>query len=294
MKSQSFRTVLTQQEHHMQGVPAFGRSSGTDAALPLIPHSHKDKYEIVLLSDGVRCFHADGVDYTIYENNAFFVRPNESHFADRPTKTSGELLWFQLNAEGNLLNLPQQISDFVQFKLSSCQTRLFCISPAVFSSFQESFKLLLRGDTVSYIKGQALFVYALLSLFEAPKAAQILSPDIDRAKQYIMTHLHEAIDIEQLCDQTHRSVASFSEEFERQIGFSPKEYIIQQRIALAKGLICQTDLNLDDIATRCGYLDKNTLDKLFVRHGNPSLAKYAAEHRPKKQKPTSPPRISSD
>lgn len=266
MKSQSFRTVLTQQEHHMQGVPAFGRSSGTDAALPLIPHSHKDKYEIVLLSDGVRCFHADGVDYTIYENNAFFVRPNESHFADRPTKTSGELLWFQLNAEGNLLNLPQQISDFVQFKLSSCQTRLFCISPAVFSSFQESFKLLLRGDTVSYIKGQALFVYALLSLFEAPKAAQILSPDIDRAKQYIMTHLHEAIDIEQLCDQSHRSVASFSEEFERQIGFSPKEYILRAKIEHSKTSLVKTQKPFADIAFDYHFSSASYYAILFKRY----------------------------
>lgn len=282
MRSESFRTVLTQEQHAMQGVPAFGRSTGADAALPLIPHSHKDKYEIVLLSAGVRCLHADGVNYTVYENNAFFVRPNEVHSADRPTKTSGEILWFQLNATGNLLDLPEQTSKFIQFKLSSCQTRLFCITPSIFSSFQESFRLLNRNDTISRLKGQSLFLYALLSLFEAPKAAQILSPEIDRVKQYIMLHLHDAIDMDVLCDKSGMPMRTFLEEFERQIGFSPKEYILRSKIERSCIDIAKTQKPFADIAFSYHFSSASYFSILFKRYQGCTPKQYRKKYSKKR------------
>ena len=74
--------------------------------------------------------------------------------------------------------------------------------------------------------------------------------------------------------------SSLFRKFKHHTGLSPKEYIQHRRIALAKGLICETDLPIDEIITRCGYDNKASLNMLFLRSENISLMKYFTEHRP--------------
>lgn len=71
----------------------------------MLEHLHKDKYECVLLNGGTRVLTAGGLPYTVYPENAFFTHPDEPHAADRATKDAGEMLWFQINAQGPLLSL---------------------------------------------------------------------------------------------------------------------------------------------------------------------------------------------
>ena len=47
---------------------------------------------------------------------------------------------------------------------------------------------------------------------------------------------------------------------------SVKDYILHRRLALAKALICESTLSVDEIVTRCGYLNRAALNALFLRH----------------------------
>lgn len=73
--------------------------------------------------------------------------------------------------------------------------------------------------------------------------------------------------------------SSIFRKFKKHTGLSPKEYILHQRLSLAKNLIRETSLPFDDIAARCGYISENSLNKLFMRHLNISLWQYAKECR---------------
>ena len=270
----SFRRVLTAEQHGLFGVPVFACAKGMEAVLPMIEHRHKDKYECVLLNGGTRVLTAGGLPYTVYPENAFFTHPDEPHAADRATKDAGEMLWFQINAQGPLLSLTEEEQHFLRSLLSSCRARMFCVTPEVYAMFRESFRLLCRGSAASALKGRTLFIYALTALLESPEAVPLLSPEIDRAKQYILSHLHEGIDPDDLREGSGLSRADFEARFMEKIGFMPKEYILRLKIEAAARDVAQSGRSLADIAFDYHFSSLSYFKTLFKRYIGCSPKQY--------------------
>lgn len=97
--------------------------------------------------------------------------------------------------------------------------------------------------------------------------------------QYIEKNISETPTIHDISLSFGYDESSIFRKFKQYTGLSPKQYIMHKRIALAKGLICETNLSIDEIASRCGYNDKSALNLLFIRHEKMSLAKYIDSHR---------------
>jgi len=270
----SFRRVLTAEQHGLFGVPVFACAKGAEAVLPMIEHRHKDKYECVLLNGGTRVLTAGGLPYTVYPENAFFTHPDEPHAADRATKNAGEMLWFQINAQGPLLSLTEEEQRFLRSLLSSCKVRMFCVTHEVYAMFRESFRLLCRESTASALKGRTLFLYALIALLESPEAVPVLSPEIGRAKQHILSHLRERIDPDELREGSGISRADFQERFIQQIGFAPKEYILRLKIEAAARDIAQSGRSFADIAFDYHFSSLSYFKTLFKRYIGCSPKQY--------------------
>lgn len=274
VKETAYRYVLTTGNHCLTGIPVFACAKGSEAVLPLIDHRHRDKYECVLLESGTRTLTAAGVPYTVYPENAFLTHPDEPHSGDHAAKTAGEMLWFQLNAEGPLLNLTEQETHFIRARLYSCKTRLFHIPPHVYEMFRESFTLLQKGGNAALLKGRALFVYALTALLEAPEAAVVLSPEIDRAKQYIHAHIRESIDADDLREASGLKRGEFETQFEKQLGFEPKEYILRMKLDAAAKDLAQTKRSMADIAFGYSFSSVFYFKTVFKRYMGVSADKY--------------------
>lgn len=273
----SFRRVLTEQEHGLSGVPVFACAKGKEAVLPMIEHRHKDKYECVLLGEGTRILTAGGLPYTVYPENAFFTHPDEPHAADFASRHAGEMLWFQLSAQGPFLGMGPEEQKFVRRLLSDCRARMFSVSPDVYAMFRESFRLLSRNGTASMLKGRALFTCALIALLESPAAVPVLSPEIDRAKLYILSHLQEGIDPDDLRNGSGLSRMEFEKRFMEQIGFVPKEYILRLKIEAAARDIAQGRHDFADIAFGYHFSSTAYFKTLFKRYMGVSPKQYRAK-----------------
>lgn len=81
--------------------------------------------------------------------------------------------------------------------------------------------------------------------------------------RYIHDHLTDKILIEQLCRKAYLSRNHFFRWFREQVGITPLEYIIRERIRLAKQLLGNPVLSLAQISTRCGFSDVNYFVRLF-------------------------------
>ena len=66
----------------------------------------------------------------------------------------------------------------------------------------------------------------------------------------------------------------FYRKFKELTGYSPLQYLLQQRLSAAEHLLCSTDLALAAIAERCGFCDSNYLSKLFIRHHHTSPGQF--------------------
>lgn len=81
---------------------------------------------------------------------------------------------------------------------------------------------------------------------------------------YIDGHLHEKIRLEELARLTSRSKSSFCHLFEEKMKISPKQYILQKKLALAAGLIDEgTPPTV--AATQIGYENYSNFYRLYVK-----------------------------
>ncbi|KNH27017.1 AraC family transcriptional regulator [Pseudomonas syringae] len=85
------------------------------------------------------------------------------------------------------------------------------------------------------------------------------------AKQLIVDHLGETLEVTELARACALSRSHFSRAFKCSTGLSPQDWIRRQRIARAKQLIQNTDLTLTQISLECGFCDQAHFSHIFTR-----------------------------
>lgn len=89
---------------------------------------------------------------------------------------------------------------------------------------------------------------------------------VEEAIKYIQNNLHEAISVAELSDRVGMTASSFARAFRKKVGVSPKEFMNQERIKLAKKLMIQEKgLTLKEIALQVGLQDEFYFSRLFKK-----------------------------
>ena len=82
-----------------------------------------------------------------------------------------------------------------------------------------------------------------------------IRPEIRRTMAYIQAHLTENIQREQLGKLVNYDGIYLTKLFKAEIGMTYTDYMTLARMLLAQELLCETDIPISDIVTRCGYTD---------------------------------------
>ncbi len=77
--------------------------------------------------------------------------------------------------------------------------------------------------------------------------------DIQRSIAYIRSHLGQKISVEQLAQVSGVGLTTFFKRFKNSTGLSPVDYMLRERIKQAKILILKNQINLKEVAYRCGF-----------------------------------------
>lgn len=84
--------------------------------------------------------------------------------------------------------------------------------------------------------------------------------------QYIKQHLTEQITVEKLSELACMSKATFFRVFKRELGLTPVEFIIQERISEAKRLLRNPLSTVADVCFRAGFNNTAYFQKLFKHY----------------------------
>jgi AraC family transcriptional regulator len=109
---------------------------------------------------------------------------------------------------------------------------------------------------------QVLREYGVFSLSEIAPQKGLPPRQLQRAIDYIKSHLHENLQLAKIAEVTGFSTTYFCTLFRQSVGVTPHQYVLQQRIERAKLLLQQSQLELADIAIQCGFANQSH----FTRH----------------------------
>lgn len=82
---------------------------------------------------------------------------------------------------------------------------------------------------------------------------------------YIKENISVSLSIEELSNKAYMSKSTFYRAFKRELGISPIEFIIQERMALAKKLLLSHHVKIGAISAEIGFQDVNYFIRLFKK-----------------------------
>lgn len=125
-------------------------------------------------------------------------------------------------------------------------------------------------DSDGHLRLKILCELLLIETARALEKDDVLSRDgdvIPQIREWICSHLSEAISTADLIRRSGYGRSRFFSLFLSETGMTPNDYVVRQRIKLAKRLIRETDgVTLIDIARRCGFQSAPVFSSTFRKH----------------------------
>ena len=89
---------------------------------------------------------------------------------------------------------------------------------------------------------------------------------INQVVEYIRKNLKEHISLKNLSDNACMSTTSFYRFFKREIGMSPIEFVLNEKIRCAKKLLKNPGMQINEVCYLSGFEDCNYFIRLFKKH----------------------------
>lgn len=117
--------------------------------------------------------------------------------------------------------------------------------------------------------GQAQFI-------EAPVPREKSDP-VTGAMTWALDRLHEPLGIDALAAQAHQSRSTFTRSFRTRTGTTVHQWLVTQRLALARELLESSALDIESVARRAGFGTAARLREHFARHLDTTPSRYREE-----------------
>jgi len=100
------------------------------------------------------------------------------------------------------------------------------------------------------------------------------NPTIKEVLQYIQSHSHEDLSLNELAERFHFNKSYFSELFKREVGINFSQYLNKVRVENAKNLLKYSDLPVQEISELAGYRNLAYFISIFKKRTGVSPAKF--------------------
>lgn len=232
-------------------------------------HTHND-YQLIYVRQGAVHMDIGGKAYEIESPALLFIGNFEQHSIRGLT---GEY-------ERIYVNLAP---DFIETALQSRELlAIFCNRPAGFShivpvkSIQTEVEDILRALKEEYymqspyweemagvlLKKLLILIYRISADY-FPVTGNGIRDMVWDAKKYIEENFSRPLTILEVAEYFHVSSFYLSHAYKRVTGYSPKQYLMQYRLTMARRLLLTTDEKVSEIALRTGFGDASNFTRTF-------------------------------
>jgi AraC family transcriptional regulator len=98
-----------------------------------------------------------------------------------------------------------------------------------------------------------------------PVRGGLTALQLRRVKEFIEAHISKQIGISELANLVGLSQFHFIRAFKQSVGLSPYQYVLAERISVAKELLLKSDLSIAAVALMVGFSDAPQLNRAFLK-----------------------------
>ena len=98
-----------------------------------------------------------------------------------------------------------------------------------------------------------------------------------KAIDYIQAHLDRDLGLTEVSQLVGLSQYHFVRQFKKSVGITPHQYVMQQRVEMAKRMLKRQDIPLSDVAFDCGFSNQSHLGRVFKRYTGTTPKRYQQE-----------------
>ena len=237
------------------------------ASLKVSPKRFCTTFEIeYFLEDGKNTY-SDGIAYPIRRNFVLICSPGEERYSELPFKTK----YVKFAADGKLAEILKNAPRYFHV-LRSLEANTLLDEIITLHTMQEWDELPLYGKLLTYIS---------LLLDDANRSVRVDSYKneiVVKAQEYMKAHYGESIRLCDIAGIVNLSPNYFHTIFSEARGQTPREYLEEYRVSVAKRLLLTTQLTLSEIAEQCGFHNQQYLTTVFKSHVGCSPAQFKRQH----------------
>lgn len=270
------RKVYTKKEHGIPGLRMFGYHSATRAIPALNLHYHKNSFEFTYMVQGNLRFFVNGHYYSISGGDLFITFPDEIHDTGNIPMSLHQMYWFQLEVDDpeHFLFMDSAAAALIIERLHSIPVRVIKSDSSVGPLLASIFENISGGTELGRIEaGQQLGALLCQTIRDSDQPGFRLTPDIGRTTEYILDHIEEELDMEELAGVALLSVSRFKQKFKSQMGTSPRSFINYHKVEMAKRML-QDGQSVTDTAMELSFSSSNYFSAVFRRYTSLSPTDY--------------------
>lgn len=224
---------------------------------PILWESHcHAKHEMIAVADGDITVMLEGQKYRLQKNHIIIIPPLLYH----SITANGEGIYRRITALFGIDAIPNEV------RTSFAKQERSTVVPT--AQMEKMKKICQKNDQSFYAP---LLHSMMVEIFydTLQSSAEQLTAETDdflkKALPYIDEHLREKISLDDLAKATARSKSSFCHLFEEKMKISPKQYILQKKLALANKLIDE-GVPRTVAAMQIGYENYSNFYRLYLKH----------------------------
>lgn len=112
----------------------------------------------------------------------------------------------------------------------------------------------------------AMFAVLLTQTRRKGSEQALLSDYMHQARQYMIEHYAETIDMDDIVRQSGVNSSRFYRDFRKHTGLSPHQFMTKTRLDAALKLLAQSNISIMEASHSVGYEDEFYFSRLFKRH----------------------------
>ncbi|QJD85020.1 response regulator transcription factor [Cohnella herbarum] len=101
---------------------------------------------------------------------------------------------------------------------------------------------------------------------------------VQNIKRYVATNIDQDLSREKMAEQVFLNPDHLSKLFKKETGYSLSDYVLSERIKLAKELLSQTRIPISAVASSVGYTNFSHFTKIFRKYAEMGPSEYRSQY----------------